>query len=248
MECGTRTPNCAEPPGGAERRGEHTTCTRRERTTCTRRERTTFTRAQVLALEAQFARARYPDARARGRLARSLSLAEGRVQVWFKNRRAKCRQLLEKVATGRPPGATPPPRPGEVEGPFHGLPLAYYGPAGPHHEPEAYSPGLGLQCDGLAGPPEVVARWPEAGPRAIGVARAPLAASPFDPHSPLDRAGLHEAFPEQSHRHEMLGLAYRQQPPALLCRSGLEVLYDDGPGSAGEPWGVQGDAWTFQSL
>ncbi|KAF7993564.1 hypothetical protein HCN44_010159 [Aphidius gifuensis] len=57
-----------------------------------RRERTTYTRAQLEVLQALFDKEKYPSIGHREECARRIGLEEARVQVWFKNRRAKCKQ------------------------------------------------------------------------------------------------------------------------------------------------------------
>ena len=61
-----------------------------------RRCRTVFTQEQLLMLEEGFADQKYPDSKFRQEMASKTGLPEDRVQVWFQNRRAKEKRLMEE--------------------------------------------------------------------------------------------------------------------------------------------------------
>ncbi|CAK9297395.1 unnamed protein product [Gordionus sp. m RMFG-2023] len=58
-----------------------------------RRHRTIFTENQIEVLEDSFCRSQYPDITERELLAATIFLKEERIEIWFKNRRAKLRKL-----------------------------------------------------------------------------------------------------------------------------------------------------------
>ncbi|KAF2977337.1 hypothetical protein EK904_006244 [Melospiza melodia maxima] len=78
----------------------------------TRRHRTIFSEEQLQALETLFHQNQYPDVVTREHLANRIHLKEERVEVWFKNRRAKWRHQKRATASVVTLQAKQPPKEG----------------------------------------------------------------------------------------------------------------------------------------
>uniref|UniRef100_A0AC35GAR9 Homeobox domain-containing protein n=1 Tax=Panagrolaimus sp. PS1159 TaxID=55785 RepID=A0AC35GAR9_9BILA len=68
-----------------------------------RRNRTAFNESQLDELEKCFQICHYPDVGVREKLSKEIQLPEPKIQVWFKNRRAKHRKHLRNVPSDNSP-------------------------------------------------------------------------------------------------------------------------------------------------
>ncbi|GMT04773.1 hypothetical protein PENTCL1PPCAC_26947, partial [Pristionchus entomophagus] len=67
-----------------------------------KRERTTYSKDQLDYLENEFRNGNYPEASRKEEIALKLGLEDGKIAIWFKNRRAKARQMGIKVFQNEP--------------------------------------------------------------------------------------------------------------------------------------------------
>merc|ERR1719392_119866 len=67
-----------------------------------KRDRTTFTHKQLGILEELYKKTNYPDIFAREEVALKCNLAESKVIIWFKNRRAKERNNVKRKSDSDP--------------------------------------------------------------------------------------------------------------------------------------------------
>ena len=83
---------------------------KKQGTASTRRTRTAYTKEQTDTLEMYFKGSQYPDIYLREQIAREIGMKEGKVQIWFSNRRARARKQKDLPSNGvaAPPIPTMP--------------------------------------------------------------------------------------------------------------------------------------------